>query len=219
MLIGDFNVNFLVSDTSSQKLLSVTNSFSLTQVVTEPTRISNSSTLIDLIFLSSPSQLSSCVTIPPLANSDHLGLQLSLSTTGSSRRAHSKTERKLWKYNQADFNQAAEMINDTDWNSILSEDINLSWNKWHSRFMEIMHACIPRVTAKSKKTLPWINRHILQLIAKRNSCYRRLKNIADDRRDADLLKYKSLRNRVVGLIREEKRRYFENINSSDQKVF
>ena len=45
-----------------------------------------------------------------------------------------------------------------------------------------------------------------------------MKNIADDRRDADLLKYKSLRNRVVGLIREEKRRYFEN-NSSDQKVF
>ena len=97
VLIGDFNV----SNASSQKL-SVTNSFSLTQVVTEPTRISNSSTLVDLIFLSSPSQLSSCVTIPPLANSDHLGLQLSLSTTGSFRRAHSKTERKLWKYNQAD---------------------------------------------------------------------------------------------------------------------
>ena len=102
VLIGDFNVNFLVSNTSYQKLLSVTNSFSLTQTVTEPTRISNSSTLIDLIFLSSPSQLSSCVTIPPLANSDHLGLQLSLSTTVSSHRAHSKTERKLWKYNQAD---------------------------------------------------------------------------------------------------------------------
>ena len=87
--------------------------------------------------------------------------------------------------------------------------------------MEIMHACIPRVAAKFKKTLPWINRHILQLIAKRNSCYRCLKNIADDCRDADLLKYivKSLRNRVVGLIREEKRRYFENINSLDQKVF
>ena len=83
VLIGDFNVNFLVSNTSPQKLLSVTNSFSLTQVVTEPTRISNSSTLIDLIFLSSPSQLSSCVTIPPLANSDHLDLQLSLSISVS----------------------------------------------------------------------------------------------------------------------------------------
>ena len=48
--------------------------------------------------------------------------------------------------------------------------------------------------------------------------YNQVKNIADDCRDADLLKYKSLRNRVVGLIREEKRRCFENIDSSDQKV-
>ena len=34
-----------------------------------------------------------------------------------------------------------------------------------------------------------------------------------------IFKYKSLRNRAVGLIREEKKRYFENINTSDQKVF
>ena len=54
-----------------------------------------------------------------------------------------------------------DKVNNTDWNSLQSEDINL---KWHCRFLEIVHACIPRVTTKSKKTLPWINRHILQLI-------------------------------------------------------
>ena len=84
VLIGDFNVDFLAPcNPLFHKLLSVTNSFLLSQVVNEPTHISNSSTLIDLIFLSSPSQLSSCSTISPLANSVHLGLSLSLTANNS----------------------------------------------------------------------------------------------------------------------------------------
>ena len=54
VLIGDFNVHLLAPcNVLSQRLLSVTNSFSLSQVVNEPASIFNSSTLIDLIFLSS----------------------------------------------------------------------------------------------------------------------------------------------------------------------
>ena len=51
-LIGDFNVNFLEPTTPLyHKLLSIVSSFNLTQVVSEPTRVTNlSSTLIDLIF-------------------------------------------------------------------------------------------------------------------------------------------------------------------------
>ena len=170
VLIGDFNINFLVPcSTLSHKLLSVT--FILTQVVTEPTRISNTNTLIDLVFLSSPSQLSSCSTIPPLTNSNHLGLLLSLTTTVNTHRTCSTSKRKLWRYSWADFDLAAEMINNTDWDSLLSDNINTSWKSWHSKFMEIMHNCIPQVTAKSKNSLPWINKHFLRTIAKWNACY------------------------------------------------
>lgn len=49
----------------------------LYRVVAEPTHFSVSScSLIDLVFLSSPTNLVSCTTIPALANSDHLGLSL-----------------------------------------------------------------------------------------------------------------------------------------------
>ena len=78
-LVGDFNIDFLVPSTSLYfKLLSVVSSFNLSQIVSEPTRVSNSSsTLIDLIFVSSIVSVESCVTVPPpLANADHFGLQL-----------------------------------------------------------------------------------------------------------------------------------------------
>ena len=176
VLIGDFNVNLLSPcNALCHKLLSVTNSFSLSQVVTEPTRISNSSTLIDLIFLSSPSQLSSCRTVPPLASSDHLGLHLSVTADANTHRTR-LSRRKLWKYDQADFDLAAEMINNTDWDSLLSDNIHSSWKNWHTRFMEIMHSCIPQVTAKPKKSLPWLNKRILQTISKRNACFRLYKS-------------------------------------------
>ena len=65
ILLGDFNVNVLNSlHPLFSKLQSVASSLCLTQVVTEPTHVvSNACSLIDLIFLSSPSNLISCVTI------------------------------------------------------------------------------------------------------------------------------------------------------------
>ena len=63
------------------KFLSVVSSFNLTQVVSEPTLVVNStSTLIDLVFVSHPSMVHVCETVPPLGNSDHLGLQFIMST-------------------------------------------------------------------------------------------------------------------------------------------
>ena len=53
------------------------NSFVLTQVVTH-TSSSGKATLIDLLLLSSPSQLKECSVIPPLCNSDNDGINLIL---------------------------------------------------------------------------------------------------------------------------------------------
>ena len=51
--MGDFNINLTISPLHL-KLLSIVSSFNLSQIVTEPTRVSNStSSLIDLIFVSS----------------------------------------------------------------------------------------------------------------------------------------------------------------------
>lgn len=74
IFLGDFNVNVLnPSHPSFCKLHFLASSLCLTQIVSEPTHVtSNSHSLIDLIFMSSPSSLINCSTVPALANSDHL---------------------------------------------------------------------------------------------------------------------------------------------------
>ena len=115
-----------------------------------------------------------------LANSDHHGLLLSLNITASPCQSRAKSKRKLYKnygdsYNQADFNLAAEMINNTDWDSLLSSNANTCWKNWHSKVIEIMHSYILKYLINTKKTFPWINKQILQIIAKRNTHYLLLK--------------------------------------------
>ena len=79
IFLGDFNVDMLSNHSHLCKYITnILNSFSLTQVVKEPTNFSSkgSSSLIDLFSLSTPQFLHECVTVPPLANSDHLGIFL-----------------------------------------------------------------------------------------------------------------------------------------------
>lgn len=63
------------------------NSFNLTQVVNEHTHVTSHGTasMIDLALLANPEQqLMDCEKIPPLANSDHSGISLTLKISGSS---------------------------------------------------------------------------------------------------------------------------------------
>ena len=77
ILVGDFYNHY---HHLFCKLLYILNSFVLTQVVPTPTHTSFSgkATLIDLVLLSSPSQLKECSVIPPLCNSDNDGINLIL---------------------------------------------------------------------------------------------------------------------------------------------
>ena len=119
VLLGDFNVNYLNSLCPSySKLQFLASSLCLTQIVSEPTRLSSSSnTLIDLVFLSAPNNLVSYATIPALANSDHLGLCVSI-TAGSPRACPKRSHRKIWRYAHANFERACEILDATDWDSI-----------------------------------------------------------------------------------------------------
>ena len=95
ILLGDFNVDVLSNSYLSNHLNNICiYSFHLTQVMTEPTHAKPNGTsfLIDLVLMSDPEPLSECVTVPPLANSDHLGVSLCINyrmcSKKKSRRKH-----------------------------------------------------------------------------------------------------------------------------------
>ena len=94
--------------------------FSLSQIVSEPTRIDNSiSTLINLAFTSTRRMVQLCEIIPQLANSDHLGIHFVLSIRLCKNIQKPQT-RKIWEYNLADFDQAVELLELVEWENPLN---------------------------------------------------------------------------------------------------
>ena len=216
-LIGDFNIDFLThSHPFYQKLLSVVSSFNLTQIVSEPTRVTNhSSTLIDLIFVSSLITVQSCTTIPPLANADHFGLHLIVCTKFPKKRAES-VPRKVWRYSLADFDRAAEMLESIEWNTLLPSEADSYWKAWKTYFLQIMELCVPHAIVKPKSNVPWMNHCLTTAIRKRNILFRMAKRTG---KASDRVKYNRQRNRVVTMLRNAKQLFFDKLNAADTKTF
>ena len=214
-LIGDFNIDFFVSNTPLyNKLLSVVSSFNLTQVVSEPTHVTaTSSTLIDLIFVSSIIFVKSCTTIPPLANADHRGLKFVFSI-GSSKNSTKPITRRVWRYSLADWDKAAEILDCIEWDALLPDDVNLFWSAWKHYFLQTMEICIPHTMAEIKRNPPWITKAVLK---RRNTLFRTAKSTG---KPIDRAKYNSKRNEVVNMLRECKQSFFnQQLNNVDTKTF
>ena len=172
--------------------------------------------MIDLIATSSPSLLQSCETIPPLANSDHMGLLLQ-SHWRQIRQPRGGSTRSIWFYKHADWHKACELIEDTNWDSLLADDVNTSWENWMKCFMEIMVECIPQRMLPKRGNLPWLSKSLIQLMRRRNLLFSHAKRSG---KRSDVEKYKRIRNRVVTQLRNAKSSYFRNLNpKSNSKKF
>ena len=218
ILLGDFNVNYFCSSSSLYSHLTYSlTPFHLTQMVTSGTHVDHSgnSTLIDLVFVSDICFVTFWSLIPPLGNSDHNGIEIRLHFENSDEEKV-KLQRKVWCFGRADYSKMRQMINSFNWSQILTKDISLSVLMWQKHFLHILEECIPRKTLSMKQHLPFITKHLLILIKKRNSLFKLWKKSGDHLAH---LRYKLLRNRLVALLRTEKRKYFQNLNIQESKSF
>ena len=191
-------------------------SLCLSQVVTESTHFCNSScSLIDLVFLSCPLSRINCNTIPPLANFDHFGILVNIAINKPQQRHHRKS-RKVWRYSQANFELACDMLESIDWNCIFSNDVNSTGQNWRAKFLSIMEQCIPYSYLKSKKNLPWLTKGVVQAIRERNMLFREAKRCKST---AAFQKYRAAQNKVVARIRLNKNKFFKKLGNSSQKEF
>ena len=174
LLLGDFNVDFCNSKHFMfSHLNNLLCNFSLTQVVPSFTHGSTngSKSLINLALLADVSQLLNCATIPPLSSSDHLGVSLSFKWGTCQKDTHTN-RRCIWIYKNAEFPKAHALIQQTDWDSLLSDNIDLSTRMCTQKFIEIMEECIPqRDLASRKRNLPWLTKNIVRHMGKRNSLF------------------------------------------------
>ena len=175
VILGDFNVNFDVSHHFYTHLSDFMTSFSLSQVVTSPTHFSHCGhpSLIDLVFVSNLSYFSTCSIIPQLANSDHLGLCVTMRCLHMSY--YPACRRQVWRYKHANFERASELLCDIEIEDVIDPfNIQDSWSCFNTTFLDIMEQCIPRAILPCRKNLPWLNKEIIQLIRKRNLYFRKV---------------------------------------------
>lgn len=85
--------------------------------------------MIDSFSMSLPFLLWTCETIPPLANSDHLGLLLQAQWR-QIRQPAGGANRTICLYKHADWHKAHELIESTNWDSLLMDDVNVFWDNW-----------------------------------------------------------------------------------------
>ena len=71
-----------------------------------------------------------------------------------------------------------------------------------------MDHCIPQLTLKSKKNLPWLTKSVVQAIRKRNALFRAAKNCKST---ASYQKYRAARNKVVAFLHLNKNRSFKRL--------
>ena len=212
ILLGDFNVNFCSHSAHPlfSKLVELSSSFGLHQLVNEATHIhhSGSTSIIDLVFVSTPELVIQCSVIPSLCNSDHTGIEINCSWKSTARlnHANNSTGRIIWNYKLANWDKANDLINDFDWDELLSDDINKSWSNWCEKFLSIMNHCIPRRKLPPRKNLPWLSKELTSLMRKRNMLYKHSKQLGD------FTKYKSIRNKVTSELWKAKKRFFQSIN-------
>ena len=163
ILDGDFNVDYTSPSPSLDQINSISDLFSLTQIVTYPTHysLSGSPSIIDLVFVPSSSVSSSCSVLPPLSNSDHNSILFSLPLYSSTLPSPPTSSRCVWLYTTADFVLAIKFLSLIPWSSILSSsDVNSAWLAFQYTFLQIMHLTVPSKLVRAPSYPPWLNRSL-----------------------------------------------------------
>ena len=121
-----FNINFVLN-----YLL-----FSLTQVVVGPTHVHHDSSIstIDLVFAPDTFLVNSYSSTVRLW---HYGIILELNR--KPKQAAKAKGWLIWRYSHADWNTECQLIDNFNWDSIMSDDIELSWKQWPQQFMCISY--------------------------------------------------------------------------------
>ena len=156
------------SNHNSSTLTSILDIYGLSQLISEPTRITpTSSTLIGLCITSSPEKISKAGVVH-LGISDHslvfMTLKISYERTGSHRTIETRAFKNFNHHHSPDdFAQQP-------WNKCFSEtNPEAMWNVWKDLFMEVVDRHVPlQNKLVSNKHSPWITYELTRKIYKRN---------------------------------------------------
>ena len=208
-ILGDFNVNVMHNKNSglTKCVSDVCDIFDLCQLISDPTRITDSSkSIIDLIFTSSYEKVSQSGVVD-IGLSDHMMIFCTRKISKGQIGKHQTIQIRSMK------NYTAEILNDelcnVDWSGVLNcDNVHDAWCNFKLEFTKVLDKICPVKHIRLKqRTEPWINSDVLEAIRDRDKALYLYRKNNDS---ADYVQYKQLRNRVQNLVRQAKRHYLSN---------
>ena len=212
-ILGDVNCNLLPEAFAynSSYLTSIFDIYGLSQLITEPTRVTpTSKTLIDLCITNSPEKVTNSGVIH-LGISDH-------SLVFMTRKVHyNRNCPRTIEMRQFKHFQKSNFLSDLEqmpWSNVdLYSDPNDMWQEWKQMFVHCMDKHAPRKLKRiSKKRAPWITRGLLHKMHKRDL----IKKKAISSNDRVMWEqFKCARNQANNAIKHAKKRCFsDNLEAS-----
>ena len=223
LIMGDMNINHLTPNSSSCKFFTsyVTEPFALTQVISEPTRITaQSSTLIDLMLTSCPTNVKAHGVIDTPGISDHCLTFLAYSLKKPKFKAKMLTRRDFRNFDKNAFLHDMSMAPWGNIEAVEDDDIDNKVTIFENIHRDIIDKHAPfRTFRVTRPASPWMSDAIRDMMDERDKYKNKFNK--DKRPETDLL-YKDLRNRVSHAIRQAKIKAFSdqiNTKIKDSKQF
>ena len=216
-LSGDFNLADIDWTDNSLKgsatktalcnqLINITADRFLQQLVSQPTRITETTeSLLDLFFCNNRSLVNTVEVIPGISDHEAVYIEASL-------RPHKTPQppRTVFCYNKADYDSIKKGLHilHQDMSDMLTASVDKLWTMFTKHLSDLMHAHIPAKTLKGRKMKkPWIDRKVRTAIRKKARLYTRMRKT---KKQQDIRKYRQCKGDVQKL---ERQAYFSYINN------
>ena len=206
IVMGDLNFNYKFDcELRSNPVFHIETMYNMKQLVTQPTRVTlSTSTLLDVIL----SNISECHTKTGVYEtniSDHYMVYTVLNYEKTKSEYNVVRFRNYKSFNVSVFIdelKSCSAINDIGWSSNM---LDSKWNEFKENFIAISNKHAPVVTRRLKRrNNPWVTSEIVKLMYERDY----VKKLAVKNNDADLWnRFRQLRNTVTRLLKENKRKY------------
>lgn len=199
IFIGDFNIRWdIIDDTYSKRLHNISRHFGLKQFISQPTRITDTtSSIIDLLFTNCYEIQVNMQIAPKITDHEIIGINLN---------CHHPVSDLDLKFRILDYNKISLSLIDANWLYGCTNTNNVFESFINNIKIALDKEC-PVIKKQAKKYNEWFNDTIKETIRNRDLAYKQFKI---NKNGENWRTYTSNRNEVVKVLRKEKQNYYEN---------
>ena len=211
IVTGDFNVNQL-RGTGNDKISLLKAQFSLNQLVSDPTYITeHSQSLLDLILVNNPRNILLSEVGVPLLDQVRYHLPV-IGVIDQPCKSQHSFKRKIYIYDRGDYNSYREQLSEVNWDLIFeTNDVDTITRSVTEILIEKADNTIPnRIITVRKDSPPWLTTEIKRHLRKKNRQHKLAKRTQTT---GDWAKFRLIRNNCNKLVLSAKHEYFVKLSN------